>query len=417
MFSISGNPGSAARLVTLMYPALTLALTLMAGSVSAQDAPPPPPAGLQEFKLKQTFINGLLVMPLASGQEAGQASKMNATSVQGGGQLRFNQGVGPDMQTALNEVQKFMSVRHPELPQFFDLEIAFEEKYSDKDGPSAAVACGLLMESAITGKVWDPKFAVTGDMNADGSVQPIGGVAAKIRGATKGACDLVAVPYKNEQSVADLLLTDGPLPLLKICVFSIKHFDEAVALAAQERNETLGPAVAEFIVIRDVCLRDPRAALAILKTAQAQARLQAVLQKAPNCLSAKHLLLHAQGRTPKTLSLGGSIQAVDSSGKSLLQAVKSDEARGGGLAIQEDELRTTLNNLRNLRPKLDSRVWPYLDGMLKFGEVVRANVLNPARSGAGLENFVRNATALGNAMNTAKQALLSNPQVVEELGL
>ncbi len=393
----------------------SFALVLAALSVCGQEATPPPEP--VEFKLKQTFVNGLLVMPLASGQEAGQASKMNATVVPGDGELLYNQDVGPDMETALNEVQKYMSVRHTALPQSTNLVIAFEEKYSDKDGPSAAVACALLMESALTGKVLDLKFAVTGDMNADGSVQPIGGVAAKIRGATKGACDLVAVPLKNESSVADLLIIDGPMPLLKICVFSIKHFDEALVLAGQERDPVLGPAIAEFMIIRDVCLRDPRAAIGILRTPQAQARLKAVLQKAPNCLSAKHLLAYAQGQGAKSLSLGGSILAVDSSGQALLQAVRSDEDRGGGLAIQEDEVRTTINNLRNLRPKLDDRVWPYVDGMLKFAEVIRAQTTNPARSGAGLQNFIRNANSQGNAMNKAKQALMNNPQVVEELGL
>ncbi|GEP43407.1 S16 family serine protease [Brevifollis gellanilyticus] len=410
MESISGAYGTVRTLTKLLYPLLGLTF----GSLQAQTAPDGSPL---DFKLKQTFVNGLLVMPLASGLEAGQASKMNATSVSGYGDTRFSQSVGEDMQTALKEVQKFMSIRHPARPQAFDLEISFEEKYSGKDGPSAAVACGLLMESAITGKTWDPEFAVTGDMNADGSVQPIGGVAAKIRGATRGSCKLVAVPAKNEASVMDVLTMDGPMPLLKICVFSIKSFDEAVALASQERDAVIGPAVSEFAIIRDVCLRDPRAALSTLRSAQGQARLQAVVQKAPHCLSAKHLLMHVQGRAPKTLSLAGSIQTVDSNGRGLLEALKSDVARGGGLAMQEDEMRTTLNTLRNLRPKLDNRVWPYVDSMLKFGDVVRAQLMNPARSGAGLQSFIQNVNATGSSIETAKKALMSDPQVVEELGL
>jgi hypothetical protein len=374
-------------------------------------------SGPVEFKLKQVHVNGLLVMPLASGKEAGAVSLMNATVVYGGGSLRFNQGVGLEMQAALNEVQKYMSVRHPVLPASSDLELAFEEKYSDKDGPSAAVACALLMEAALTGKTWDPAFAVTGDMNADGAVQPIGSVAAKIRGASNGSCKLVAVPAKNEASVSDVLVMDGPLPLLKVCVFAIKHFDEAVALAAEKRDETLAATVSEFAVIQDVCLRDPRSAIGILKSPQAMARLQAVLQKAPHCLSAKFLLQHAQGRAVKTLSLAGSVQAVDSGGQGLLQSVKNDEGRGGGLGIQEDEIRTTLNSLRNMRPKVDIRVWPYLDALLRLGEFVRAQVLNPARSGAGLEAFLRNAKETGSSVQTAKSSLLSDPQVVEELRL
>jgi len=391
---------------------MIFALILAAHEISFGQA-----TGPVEFKLKQVHVNGLLVMPLASGKEAGTVSLMNATAVPGNGSIRFNQGVGQEMQTALNEVQKYMSVRHPALPLYSDLELAFEEKYSGKDGPSAAVACALLMEGAVMGKTWDSAFAVTGDMNADGTVQPIGGVAAKIRGASNGSCKLVAVPAKNESSVSDVLVMDGPLPLLKIGIFAIKHFNEAVALATEQRDEALAAAVAEFMIIQDVCLRDPRSATSIMKTPQAMTRLQAVLQKAPHCLSAKYLLLYAQGRVAKTLSLVGSVQAVDSGGQGLLQSVKNDEGRGGGLGIQEDEIRTTLNSLRNMRPKIDNRVWPYLDALIRLGDVVRAQVLNPARSGSGLEAFVRNASTIGATIKAAKSSLLSDPAVIEELGL
>jgi hypothetical protein len=198
---------------------------------------------------------------------------------------------------------------------------------------------------------------------------------------------------------------------------SFQSFSPLSALAAEKRDETLAATVSEFAVIQDVCLRDPRSAIGILKSPQAMVRLQAVLQKAPHCLSAKFLLQHAQGRAVKTLSLAGSVQAVDSGGQGLLQSVKNDEGRGGGLGIQEDEIRTTLNSLRNMRPKVDIRVWPYLDALLRLGEVVRAQVLNPARSGAGLEAFLRNAKETGSSVQTAKSSLLSDPQVVEELRL
>jgi len=342
---------------------------------------------------------------------------MNLTTVEGGGNVRFNQGVGGDMIQSLHEVQKFMQLRHNGFPPFIDFELSFEEKYSEKDGPSAAVACGLLLESSITGKTWDPAFAVTGDMNADGSVQPIGGVGAKIRGATNGSCKIIAVPSKNEIAVTDLVIQDGPAALAKICVFTIKTFEEAAALASPERQPVLAQAVTEFEIIRTVLQRDPRMLMQILRTPQATARLDAILQKAPHCLSAKLLLMSARGTIPKTLSISGSIQAVDGSAQGLVKAATNDEAVNPGGSLKEDELRTTVTVLRNLRPKLDTRVWSYVDALVTIGETARAQALNPSRSGAGLNEFLQKMNRSGAALREAKQSLMSDPQVIEDLGL
>ncbi len=370
----------------------------------------------KELKLKQTHVNGLLVMPLASGKEAGQVTRMNMTALPGSSYLRFNQSVGSDMMTALNEVNKFVLLRHEGMPRGLDLEIAFEEKYSGKDGPSAAVACALLVESMYTGQTWDPAFAVTGDMNADGSVQPIGGVSAKLRGATKGACKIIAIPAKNERAVSDILVMDGPAALAGIHVFSLENFDQAVNLASAQRPATLQQAVDEFDVIRTVLLRDPRQMTAILRSAQAVARLQAILEKAPNSLSAKHLLLYAQGRMPSILSIGGSLEAADSNAIALLASIRND-FKGAVRTLKQDELGGALNRLSNLRPRLDPRVWPYVDALVDYGQIVRTEVLNPARTVAKFNEMAGRANQAGSVANSAKESLLADPEVREDLGL
>lgn len=370
-----------------------------------------------ELKLQQAHVNGLLIMQLASGREAGQVTKMNVTAVPGNASLRYGQPVGNDMMAALREVTKFMRLRHSGLAAGRDLEVAFEEKYSGKDGPSAAVACGLLVESLITGKTWDPAFAVTGDMNADGSVQPIGGVAAKVRGATKGACKIVAVPAKNEKSVQDILVLDGPAPLAAIHVFALEQFDQAVQLADLERTGAIQQAVAEFDIIRNVLLRDPRQMLAILRTPQAIARLQAVLEKAPHSLSAKYLLLYAQGRVPSQLSLAGSIEAADAGAMGLGSSTKNDFSGKAALSFKPDELGGTINRLKNLRPRLDPRVWPYVDGLVSCGEIIRGELLNPSRSQSKFNEMLGRAKQAGSSADAAKSKLLSDPAVIEDLGL
>lgn len=382
---------------------------------AAEPAAAPKAAGT-EVKLKITHMNGLLVMPLPSGKEAGQVSKMNLTALPGAPALKFNQAVGEDMQKALHEVDKFMSIRHKGLPPEHHLEISFEDKYSGKDGPSAAVACALLVESALTGITWDPAFAVTGDMNADGAVQPIGGVAAKVRGATNGSCKIIAVPIKNEPSVVDVLVTDGPAPLTGISIFTIKQFEDAALLANPERPAALQQALVEMENIRSVLQRDPRMIPQILKTPAAAARLQSVLEKAPNCISAKYLLLYAQGRAPNVLTLGGSIEATDNSGAALVNALKQLDQPADSL--KPDELGTSLTRLRNLRPKVDRRVWPYLDSLVNFGDLVRASVLTPSiTAGSRRNEFFQKLRQTAKSVNNSKSALLADPQIREELGL
>lgn len=406
----------AARPIQNFLP-LSVAENSVPGSSAAMPGTVPSAASsTKELKLKQTHVNGLLVMPLATGLTAGEVTRMNMTAVPGNSNLRFSQSVGAEMMTALNEVRKYIFLRHDGLPANQDLEIAFEEKYSGKDGPSAAVACTLLVESLYTGQTWDPSFAVTGDMNADGSVQPIGGVSAKLRGATKGACKIVAIPAKNEKAVSDIIVMDGPAALVGIHVFGLETFEQAVSLASTQRATTLQQAVDEFEVIRSVLLRDPRQMVAILRSQQAIARLQAILEKAPNSFSAKHLLLFAQGRTPTTLSIGGSLEGADANAMGLVSSIKND-FKGTVSTLKQDELGGTMNRLRNLRPRLDARVWPYVDALLDYGEIVRSEVLNPARTYAKFNEMATRARQAADVVVSAKETLLADPQVREDLGL
>lgn len=320
------------------------------------------------------------------------------------------------MRRCLNEVSKHSQIRHDIWPRGYTLQIGFDDKYVEKDGPSAAVACALLVESAITGVTWDPSFAVTGDLNADGSVQPIGSVRAKIRGATKGNCKLVAVPAKNESSVADMVLLDGPAPLIGITVFGIKTFDDALMLASPVRNAALTNALADFDAMRAVIMRDPRQIMNLLRTPHAIARLQTLLAVAPDCYSAKYLLLHVQGKTRRVLSLGGSIEAAQSSALAISSSIDND-IESNVSSLKPDEVGTSLSRLRNLRPLLDQRVWPYVDGLLDYGEVIRGAITNPIRSGARYKDTVAKAREAAGRAKAAFRFLTNTAEVREELGL
>ena len=104
--------------------------------------------------LQQAQIKGLLVIQLSAGKFAGGASQMNATVVKSSKEfeLGFNQKVGDLMKKATVEVDKFIRVRYAgKLPSNTRVEFSFADKYSPKDGPSAAVVCALMVDSILSG--------------------------------------------------------------------------------------------------------------------------------------------------------------------------------------------------------------------------------------------------------------------------
>ncbi|MFD2257678.1 S16 family serine protease [Luteolibacter algae] len=321
--------------------------------------------------LLQASLKGLLVVELDNGKIAGTASQMNATAVKNGGsqlEIVFNQEVGEDMRTATKEVSKFIHVRHDgKLPEGYRIELAFADKYSPKDGPSAAVASALLVDSMIVGNELADDFAVTGDMNADGHVQPVGGVPAKISGAQRKGCKIVAVPSSNESAVSDAYIVDGLAALKKIQIFSIADFEEARAISSKERDENLAKAISEFSKIQEVLARDEK----FISNSKVIEKLREVVTISPNHLSAKYLLLHAVGQAPRSLTLAGSIEAINKADTALAGMLSSGSftiSRGNSDLLFKFE-----SEMIRLRPLLDKRTIDFSDSYIELAEFVRDN--------------------------------------------
>ncbi|HSI63695.1 MAG TPA: S16 family serine protease [Candidatus Saccharimonadia bacterium] len=369
------------------------------------------------LKLQQTNVHGLLIMSLGSGQ-AGSASKMGAIALQAErgltASVKFNQPVGEMMAKALEEVAKFTQLNNKGWPQGYNIELSFADKYSNKDGPSAAVACALLLHSLITGKELDPAFAVTGDMNADGSVQPIGGVAAKIRGATKGDCKIIGIPSKNESSLGDLLLTDGPAPFASIQIYSLVHFADAEALAITAKPETTQLAVAEMSRVQEVLLRNPSQMGSWLRNQHVIAKLQQVLKDSPNNLSAKYLLMYATGRVPQTLSLAGSLSAIDDTAGDLIASIKADKGQAFD-NMGKGSVGSSLTRLQTLRARCDVRTRPYADAIIDFGSAVKEALDRPAQTSTRANELRNKIRGAANAVDSQLSRLVNDPAVREEL--
>ena len=356
------------------------------------------------------MIKGLLVVELGDGTHAGTASQMNGTVVKGskGFDVSFNQDVGEMMEAATDEVTKFMSVRYGDkLPNDIKVELAFADKYSPKDGPSAAVVSALLCDSILSGDTIDPGFAATGDMTATGEVRPIGGLVGKISGAIKKKCTLLAAPASNKDSIHDLLLIDGIKPLYEIQIFTISDFDEARAVAMEERSEEMQKAIDEFALVQKALRKDE----GFLKNSKVQQKLKAIVNLAPNHTSARLLFLKSVGKAPRKLSLTGSLTKIEQSAENLASMLED----GSFMATSGNEnvLFTLGNEISTMRPMLDKRTLGYCDSFSSLTNYTKTLRSRSQVSDGQIEKF----NSLVDNIVTERTKLYNNQEIREELML
>jgi hypothetical protein len=199
-------------------------------------------------------------------------------------------------QSSINALEIYESEHGMMLGQTSEATLTFEDKYVAHDGGSIGTAIGTMILSCIQGFTIDPSVAITGDISVNGKVRAIGGVSAKIKGATASKCTLVAIPNDNLDQLTDAVLYNGPQMATDIQVIGIGNLQDAVATVRTDRDPKLTQAIALFSETQKTLKLSPAA----IKTKPVQAQLQKVLALAPQHLSAQVLL--ATGTQPKTLS-------------------------------------------------------------------------------------------------------------------
>ncbi|MFT5469894.1 MAG: hypothetical protein ACI8UO_005017 [Verrucomicrobiales bacterium] len=233
----------------------------------------------------------------------------------------FDTSFPPELQSAYREMVKMFSLRATPIPPGNHIVIRFEKGYSGADGPTAVLATAILVDSLANDYDLDPNFAAVGDLNADGTIQPVYQIEKRAMAAVKARqewatdistpiVDVMAIPEANAGVLGDLLLNSGVEPLLKTQIFIVKTFDEAAKLArsAETRDEKLQDAIKRFAEIQKALDRPNPASY--LKSAEVQKRLKEVVDLAPSHASAKLLLLAGLNRAPQKYTLGGSLKLI-----------------------------------------------------------------------------------------------------------
>ncbi len=382
----------------------------------------------ERFAQPQSRVNGLVVRQLGNGSLAGWASTINATALREEDVddlvFTFNQDVGPMMGGCLEEVIKFLRIRYDstpdKIPSGYEIELGFQDKYVPKDGPSAATAFALVLDSLISGEELDDDFACTGDLTADGMVQRIGGAAAKIRGATNRGCKIVGIPVANADEIGDVLLLDGIDQLLDIQIFTLEDFGEAHAISRAEKSKEV---VETLDLFRKVAVAVRKNGPDSLEKSAVHRALEEVLKRMPNHLSAKLLLQQGKGEAPKMLTVSGTMNQIEITASGTLRhlgravfAARLGEESDDAFEFDKEAVKdaeAAVEELGKLGKAIDPRLEKYHGAVTAVCEAVAKG---PEEDESG-EDF---GERLGEKLNTVQSSyrkLIEDPEILEDMGM
>jgi len=371
----------------------------------------------EKFAATQRVVYGLSVRTLSNGRHAGAAASLSATALRDadteGIEFHIDQKVGNMTGNSLEEIKKLMRVRHEEagrIPSGYKVEITFEDKDGLLDGPSAGTAMSIILDSLFTGRELDDKFACTGAITADGKVTRIGGVAGKIRGATKKGCNLVGVPHENIKGVSDILVLDGIEPLINIQVFSFKTLDEALMVASKDKPEDVQSTIDDFNKVAKLIKEKGEGSLSNSKVI---GLLEDVVKKMPNHQSARILLSVAKSEQKKILSLGGSFHQINTNTSGIANKVQgmmwSDELDLS--ASDKDLAKEALAELEKVSDKLDPRLEEFNNAMKKVAKICA----NGREDDEDDDEFLKRLKKEWEDVSAERKKLMGDPEIMEEL--
>ena len=91
-----------------------------------------------------------------------------------------------------------------ELFENNDLHIHVPAGAVPKDGPSAGITLTTALASLVTGRIVNPKYAMTGEVSLKGRLMPIGGLPEKLMAAARAGVKKVFIPKENVRDLSEV---------------------------------------------------------------------------------------------------------------------------------------------------------------------------------------------------------------------
>lgn len=297
---------------------------------------------------------------------SGNAQPLDANAP---GELAYERFLGPLTMKGLDAVMKSVQALHGGWPRGQRVTLSFSEKIAPVELEAATLPSALLLDSMLRDWDIDPSYAVIGMLKPDGSIEGVGAIAGRLDGAARARIARLAVPEKNEDQVADYLLSAGITAFVGTQVFTVKHYNDAGRLSLTRLDVQTAEAVTLFgSVQRTLAAMGPVRSVGLLRDARVQATLEKVLAAAPTHLSARVLLDWGTGKRTQ-ISLGGTMEAIDRHAVTLLRGFRTKNSEA--IALPKDHVAQEVAQLRRLRDRIDVQARPYLEALLRFGEALQ----------------------------------------------
>ena len=149
--------------------------------------------------------NGLAWTPYG-----GDVLQVEAVLMPGSGKLLLTGQLGSVMKESAQAAMTYVKARAEHFSvdknkfKNFDLHIHLPAGSIPKDGPSAGITLLSSILSAFTGRAIKGDYAMTGELNLQGEVLPIGGLKEKILAAKQNGVMNVIIPKSNQKDLIGL---------------------------------------------------------------------------------------------------------------------------------------------------------------------------------------------------------------------
>ncbi|KKP24499.1 MAG: Lon protease [candidate division TM6 bacterium GW2011_GWF2_28_16] len=146
--------------------------------------------------------NGLAWTPYG-----GEVLQVEAVLMHGNGKLILTGQLGDVMKESAQAAVTYAKAHaqlfgiHDDVFDKFDLHIHLPAGAIPKDGPSAGITLLSSVLSVYTGRAVNSNFAMTGELNLQGNVLPIGGLKEKILAAKRRGLKNLIIPKSNQKDL------------------------------------------------------------------------------------------------------------------------------------------------------------------------------------------------------------------------